>query len=264
METDINTNIKTIFLCEDSIEGIFTGVYDGWASRKGHANIMLELKQDNTFRLFSEYINVKPDVQKAQKVTDTIRSKLGEEALFHILRAAAACDLEKADAIYRTIVVGLALGGKGKVMDCLSYPGVLKVFKLSRTVFYEADHIKGFLRFKELKNGILFAKIAPKSNLLTIISPHFSNRLPNENWMIYDENRNIFSVHSKKKNWMLVEGEQINADVISQVSDEEAKIQELWKCFFQCISIKQRENYQLQRQNIPIRFRENVLEFNKD
>ena len=30
-----------IFLCEDSIDGIFTGVYDAWASRYGHQNVAL-------------------------------------------------------------------------------------------------------------------------------------------------------------------------------------------------------------------------------
>gem|GEM_PF-5421032 len=30
-----------IFLCEDSIDGIFTGIYDAWASRYGHKNIKL-------------------------------------------------------------------------------------------------------------------------------------------------------------------------------------------------------------------------------
>lgn len=256
--------METIFLCEDSVEGIFTGVYDGWASRKGHANIKLELDLCNTFCLFAEYINVKPDVQKVQKVLDTIREKLGEEAFGRIMKAALARDNNKADAIYRTIVLGIALGKKGKVMDCLSYPGVMKVFELSRTVYYEAEHMKGFLRFKELQNGVLFAKIAPKSNLLTIISPHFSNRLPNENWMIYDEKRNIFSVHSKKKEWILVQGEEINLTTVNQISESEEEIQKLWKCFFRSISIKERKNYQLQRQNMPIRFCENVLEFTKD
>ncbi|RDU22564.1 TIGR03915 family putative DNA repair protein [Anaerosacchariphilus polymeriproducens] len=254
--------METVFLCEDSMEGIFTGVYDGWASKKGHANIKLELKQCNTFRLFAEYINVKTDAQKARKVSDTVKNKMGEEALIHIMRAALAVDDEKADAIYRTIVVGLALKYKGKVMDCLSNPGVLKVFKLSRTVFYEADHMKGFIRFKELQNGVYFAKIAPKSHLLPIISPHFADRLPNENWMIYDENRGLFSIHAKQKEWVLVEDEQINIDTINKISENEERIQELWKCFFHTVSIKERENYNLQRKNLPIRFRENVLEFN--
>ena len=31
-----------IFLCEDSIDGIFTGIYDAWASRVGHDRVKLE------------------------------------------------------------------------------------------------------------------------------------------------------------------------------------------------------------------------------
>ena len=34
----------TVFLCEDSVCGILTGVYDAWDSRLGHANVKLALK----------------------------------------------------------------------------------------------------------------------------------------------------------------------------------------------------------------------------
>lgn len=32
-----------VFLCEDSPEGIFTGVYNAWESRLGHNNISLQI-----------------------------------------------------------------------------------------------------------------------------------------------------------------------------------------------------------------------------
>ena len=34
----------TIFLCDDTMEGIFTAVYDAWASRLGHANVKLQVR----------------------------------------------------------------------------------------------------------------------------------------------------------------------------------------------------------------------------
>ena len=34
-----------VFLCEDSPEGIFTGVYDAWESRLGHNNISLRSEE---------------------------------------------------------------------------------------------------------------------------------------------------------------------------------------------------------------------------
>ena len=33
-----------VFVCEDSPEGIFTGVYDAWNSRLGHENVRLEVQ----------------------------------------------------------------------------------------------------------------------------------------------------------------------------------------------------------------------------
>ena len=33
---------KVVFQCEDSTDGIFTGIYDAWDSRVGHRNVKLE------------------------------------------------------------------------------------------------------------------------------------------------------------------------------------------------------------------------------
>ena len=46
-----------------------------------------------------------------------------------------------------------------------------------------------------------------------------------------------------------------------KTSYAESVFVELWKGFFESISIKERENYRLQRQNLPIRFRKNMTEF---
>ncbi len=50
-----------VFQCEDSIDGILTGIYDAWASRYGHKNIQLSSDQSGTLTLFSEYIPVKTE-----------------------------------------------------------------------------------------------------------------------------------------------------------------------------------------------------------
>ena len=44
-----------VFVCEDSPEGIFTGVYDAWNSRLGHENVRLEVQGEYNYSLFSEY-----------------------------------------------------------------------------------------------------------------------------------------------------------------------------------------------------------------
>ena len=39
-----------IFLCEDSVDGIFTGVYDAWASGLGHDNVRLLAGDEESVR----------------------------------------------------------------------------------------------------------------------------------------------------------------------------------------------------------------------
>ena len=51
----------TVFLCEDSVCGILTGVYDAWDSRLGHANVKLALKKGYQPELFTDCQEVGPD-----------------------------------------------------------------------------------------------------------------------------------------------------------------------------------------------------------
>ncbi len=62
-----------IFICEDSIDGIFTGVYDAWASGYGHTNISLTTKIPENYSLFCEYITVETDYAKSAKVARTLQ-----------------------------------------------------------------------------------------------------------------------------------------------------------------------------------------------
>ena len=69
-----------VFVCEDSPEGIFTGVYDAWSSRLGHENVRLEVQGEYNYSLFSEYREVAVDQLKAQKVVRSVRRSLSELA----------------------------------------------------------------------------------------------------------------------------------------------------------------------------------------
>ena len=65
-----------VFICEDSLEGIFTGVYDACASRLGHRNIRLATGEPENYELFSEYIHVTPSADKTGKVIYVGKAKL--------------------------------------------------------------------------------------------------------------------------------------------------------------------------------------------
>ena len=258
-----------IFLCEDSIDGIFTGVYDAWASRYGHRNVSLTTHTPDNYTLFDEYITVTTNMEKSQKVGNTLRQRFGEEVFSQICEAASALEepcrqsrqLPKADAIYRTIVLGLSLKNGCHVLDYLGEPYINRVFQLSRSTANEAHHLLGFLRFQELENGVLFARIHPKNDVLPFLGDHFSDRLPEENFMIYDETRKKAALHRKGSYFFLTGTEGLNEQLLQRLSPQELEYQKLWCGFFESIAIEARCNPRLQNQNIPKRFQRNAVEF---
>ncbi|WP_343249930.1 TIGR03915 family putative DNA repair protein [Diplocloster hominis] len=255
---------KVIFVCEDSLDGIFTGIYDAWDSRYGHGNVKLIIESEETMELFARYVEVVTDGEKAEKVARTLKRRLGDEVFEIICQAAASCAPEKADVLYRVVVKGLSMPNGKKVMDALADPNVCRVFELSRQAGYEAHHLTGFIRFQELKGGILFSRIRPKNNALTLIGPHFADRLPQENWVIYDEGRELFLMHQAGGCWGLMQGQTLNEQWLADISREEDQFRQLWRLFTKSISIQARENRLLQRQNLPLRFRTYMPEFTRE
>ena len=113
----------------------------------------------------------------------------------------------------------------------------------------------------ELKNGILFSRIHPKNNALPILAEHFTNRFPQENFLIYDENHDLAALHRAGSNYILADASGINKELLLELSEREEEFQDLWLTFFESIAIKERTNLPLQAQNIPKRFWNDTVEF---
>lgn len=251
-------------MCDDSMECIFTAIYDAWASKYGHENIRIDVKspigQVYNIELFTEYIDVITDDEKAKKVAKSINSKISSEAYEMISRVALSDSTSKGDIIYRFLIIGFKMGAN--VVNHLSNDAVINLFNLSRNVGYEAHHFLGFLRFTEIKNNILLAKINPKNDVLRLIAAHFADRLQGENFLIYDEKRKTAIIHLSHKQWFFTNALEFNIEKLMDYSDNESDFRQLWQTFFETIAIKERENPKLQRNNLPKRFRSNITEFN--
>ncbi len=238
-----------------------TGVYDAYASRLGYENVKLQMMDEMDRELFAEYVEVKADTEKSAKVLRTIRREFGLDAFEAICQAAASRDYRKADAIYRTIVLGLHLPKKKNVLNCLTKDYVCTVAELSKKTWNEAHRYMGFVRFTELAGGILYADIKPENDVLPLIAPHFANRYPEENWMIYDEGRERFAIHRAGKGWMILEDMKITEEVRDRLSMEEDDYRALWKAFTKSIAIEARKSEKLQKQLLPLKFRDKMTEF---
>ena len=250
-------------ICEDSLEGIFTAIYDAYALKEGHEHIHVQVGEEDNYRLFASYLYSQPNFVKTNKVIRTLRNRLGEEVYLTICRAAASFYPDKGEAVYRTVVEGITDGSGRRTMDNLRNPYVTRTFELARRTANEAHHEIEFLRFKELAQGALYAKIGPDNNVISFIMPHFADRLAPENFMIHDEKRGIFGVHPAREDWYLVSGTEEFVQESLKWSEEEMKYQDLFTLFHKTIAIKERENKHLQQQMLPLRFQDYMVEFDQ-
>lgn len=255
--------MKTVYICNDTVTGIFSAIYDAWKSKGDEETCGISLRGTIEQQLFCEYEEVTESEHKAVAVEALIKKNLGMEAYRDIYHAALSFDVQKADAILGTMLAAKKLGNSRKIMEHLSHRKVEKVFELSRSVGGEAHAFKGFLRFKELENGVLYSEIVPKNQVLTCLAPHFADRLPIENWMIFDKTHQMFVVHEARKRWVLVCGEELYLGSTDNISEKEREFVQLWKGFFETISIEERESRSRQIQNLPLRFQQNMVEFTK-
>lgn len=250
----------TIFQCENSTDGIFTAVYDAWASRLGHANVRLKIRNEDTYELFADYIEVETDSEKAEKVARTFRRRLSMRDYEFIYFATLSKDEDKADHIYRTIVCALAARNGCSVMGELQHPSICRVFEMHRNVWHEAHRYMGFVRFTELANGILASVIEPENAVLPAIGEHFADRFPLENFMIYDKRHRITMLHTAGKQWFLLQDEIPDEESLTDISERELHFQRLWNGFCHSIAIRERTNKALQQQLLPLKFRAHMTE----
>lgn len=250
-------------ICEDSLEGIFTAIYDAYALKTGHEHVHVQVGEEDNYRLFATYMHSQPDSVKTNKVIRTLRDRLGEEIYLTICRAAASYFPDKGEAIYRTVVEGITGGSGRRTMDNLHHPYVARTFELARRTANEAHREIEFLRFQELEQDVLYAKIGPENNVISFIMPHFADRLAPENFMIHDEKRGLFGVHPAREEWYLVSGAEEFAQGSLRWSETEMMYQELFTLFHNTIAINERRNKRLQQQMLPLRFQDYMVEFNR-
>lgn len=252
---------RYIYLCENSIEGIFSAVYKAFEDRHGHENneIRIHVSSFNQ-ELFCHYITVDTDFERAVKVARTVRRDISDEAYDFLQKTAASYRIEKADAIYRFIIEGLKIGNR--VLGHLTAPFMHTLSDIDKNIENEIHYFMEFLRFEELENGVLFGRINPKSAVLPFLADHFTDRFDMEEWVIADTVHRTVLIHRKSQECLYATMEDVAWDELTLTySEDEKEMQKLWKLFVDTIAIRERINQKLQRQLLPLRFRKYMKEF---
>ena len=109
----------------------------------------------------------------------------------------------------------------------------------------------------------MVARYAPKNNILGDLMEHFSDRMNGESFIILDEKRHVAGVHRPGFSWFVYRLNMEEYRMFSDAYTEEDTYAALWKIFHCKISIAERENAALQRNNLPLRFRPYMTEFRR-
>ena len=255
----MSSDYQTSFICTDSVEGILTGLYEAYASRISHRQLCLELEERYSYRFFYRYVHVAPDAAKAEKVRQSILRRISPAAWQLIYRAMLSGEASKADDIFRYLRGGYHFGAKS--LSMIAEPPVARLMELNRHVSGEAHYYREFIRFEFIGGQFLLGRIRPKNNILTLLAPHFADRLGGEQFVILDTLREEAVIHPRDSRWFL-----------SAISEKELReafpasrdcYVDLWKTFFDSIAIGERSNPLLQRSMLPLRYRTYMPEFDR-
>lgn len=248
-----------VYTCADTFEGMMSCIYDAWASRKGHANIRLELEPVSQPELFCEYVSVPEDAEKTEKVVRSIQRKISGEAYRQVYQAAMGYAPERLDVIYRFLILGFAYGAE--VTRMMTSEPVMRVMELSRKTGNEWHYFREFSRFTSVDRKIYISHIEPRCNVLSMVAAHFADRMPSEHWVMVDDNRKLAAVHPKDEDFYLTVLNEEEMEQLCRMEQERDEFTDLWQVFFDTIGIEARKNPKCQQTMMPLRYRKHATEF---
>lgn len=264
MEERVTENM--ILRCENSMDGIFTAIYDGFVYKnriqkanggKYNDTIAIEIGDNGNYALFTDIVDIKTNQQKVKKTVETIKRKLGYGIYELVFNALCHFSADRATIVLGFLVRAFKIGQR--IIEHMADKYAMEVFELSRKVSNEADKIRGFIRFSD-NGSFLMAEFAPKCDMIPVIMWHFSDRYPGENFVIYDENRQYAVVHPKYGDCFFISYDEYTR-LENSIPDRIDGFEQLWRVYFENTDIKERLNPTCQRNLCPKWYRKNMLEF---
>lgn len=242
-----------VFLYDGSFYGLLSAVFECYYSHTipNHIKPEKNVQQE----LLCEYINIETDISHAERVANSIVSKISYRALYNIFYAYLSELCDKEIVIFDYIRAGYKYGkllDNHMTLDCVD-----KILKSEHKVRTEAHLFKGFLRFSKLRGEIYYARIKPKSNVLPELADHFVKRYRSMPFLIHDETHNQCLVYNGKECVI----REVNSMPRLELSEDETEYRKMWKCFFDTIEIKERHNERCQNTMLPKWYRRNMTEF---
>ena len=240
-----------ILVYDSSFEGFLSLVYEVYYKKLKPINIYKILPNKI---IFEETKIIETNELNAIKVLDAIKAKFPKDIFCKILNI-FMCDTKEFEmALLEYIILGFK---DTKQLFNINISCIFYLNNLEKELFKNVHKMSGFIRFEELDDNSLYAKIECKFNVVYFLAKHFLKRFNNQNFIIHDINRKLAFIKI---------GENYSMQKIAFIDEpnysaSEEKFQKLWKTFFKGVTIKERINQKLQQQLVPLIYRAYMSEF---
>lgn len=245
----------TFFVYDGTFEGLLCAVFESYSRKIVPDNVISEKEQLSLFS--DEAVSIVSNTEQATRVWKGLQKKLSASACSMLTVTSMADYPDLGSLLFRYI--RKAFDAQKSIETNFSDSDVLAVSKLYKKVSQESNRIVQFVRFQKTVDNIFFAPIDPIHNVLPLVVKHFTNRFADQKWVIYDTRRH-YGYYYDLKTTQEITFENLQADLESGKLSEnvlaydEKLFQQLWKTYFKSMTIKERINPKLHRQNLPKRF----------
>lgn len=230
------------YLTDGTEDCFYTAVFDAYNEK----DCRITSEADVQIEVGCELLEVQTDGAKAERVKKKL-SRLDGEALNEIGLMLRSCEAARETAAFLYIKLIIARGAPVRAMQ--SERRVFEATDICNRVTGELHRLKGFLRFMENADGILYAPYAPDNNVTDLLAVHFAKRLGAQEFVIHDLKRNIAALYDGKQIVMT----RVNAAEI-YLSEHEKYFEGLWKQYYNSVNISSRPHEKQMKGYMPVRY----------
>ena len=232
----------TYFLVDGSETCFYTAVFDAYKNK----DCIITSERDVQLGLGFDVIDVIADEDKAARVKAKINAldRGAEEDITLLLKSDNAL---KESVAFNYIKLIIEHGGA--VRGMLAHPTVIEMTDIRRRVYGEAHRLKGFLRFMENSDGVMYAPYSPDNDITEILAVHFAARFGAQPFVIHDIKRKIAALYDGNE---IVMTRADDAEIY--LSEYENYFQNLWKQYYNSVNIESRPHEKQMKGYMPVRY----------
>lgn len=234
---------------DGSFDGLLSAVFYVYA-RKIPLDDLRIRSSEAPVGLFDDADVVTTDAEHAARVFTRLQKSLTRRGMITLLYGFLSNDDAMPDTFLR--IVRRTLAETRNPLHDYGAAEIVRWMGWVKSVGREKHHMEAFVRFEAHDDGLYFARIEPRHDVLPLIMPHFCRRFPTMRFAIYDTARGYGIYHQDKQLQRI--GELDDKNRTDTVSADEAFYRALWRQYFSSTTITSRINRKLQRQHMPQRY----------